>query len=83
MTWVRMSGLYRRDEIAQVVAPGKEWRFVEKQMGDGPVFEVWWRDGETVQAPSVLGCNRHVDCTKKRPGDPCCWTEDCEDCFGK
>lgn len=30
-----------------------------------------------------VSCNRHVECRTKRPGDPCCHSEDCEDCFGK
>lgn len=29
-----------------------------------------------------MGCNLHVDCSKKKPGAPCCHDECCEDCFG-
>lgn len=34
-------------------------------------------------AARPVGCNRHVNCDLKRPGDPCCWDENCEDCFGR
>lgn len=27
-------------------------------------------------------CNRHYDCSKKRPGSDCCHDECCSECFG-
>jgi hypothetical protein len=88
MSYVRLPGLFRRDEIPRIVESGKEYRFVEHtepsmgEMESGPLFEVWVRDNlaEPISALPRVGCNRHSNCEGKTGH---CFVEDCEDCFEK
>jgi hypothetical protein len=41
--------------------------------------------GKPVEKPAksnIESCNRHADCSKKRPGSECCHDSCCEECFG-
>ena len=45
-----------------------------------------WHDGfpRVLKCPNKkASCNRHSNCEEERINSPCCFTEDCEDCFGK
>lgn len=87
LPYIRLPGLFRRDELSRVLETGMEYRFVSRvdvvgEIEPGELFEVWSRhyiDGD-IATPARTGCNRHDNCAGKTNH---CFAEDCEDCFGK
>lgn len=71
-TAIVMDHLYNKQAIHS--ARVYDWKGFEERL------ELQWN---TVWNPTTpKGCNRHDDCSQKKKGSSCCFSDDCEECFG-
>ena len=78
--------LFREEDLARRISVCMDQPWNQKAESDYRV-QNWKEFSELIEKLwetkwNPIGCNRHDDCSKKKVGSECCYSSDCEECFG-